>query len=402
MLTPRRLFLELGGFDERALRGRVQRRRLRLPPRGAGLRCVYAPRRGAPASRGPFARLPDDPRESGGLPCALTVRARALLQPQPVARRRALRDQPRRAFVAAPPGPVRALMCAFNLNWEGAPYSQFEMTVELKRRGILEPVVYAPADGPLRAAYEREGIAVHVATHPLAGVSTAHDYDAAIDRFCALDPHARRRARLRQHAADVLRDRRRPRDRVAVDLEPARERAVAGILPPVSRRGRGARARAAMRIPTGSCSSRTRRPQGSAALDTRHNFTVIHNGLDRRRLVAAAAGHRSRRARRELGVAPDDIVLLLLGTVCERKGQHDLAQRARSVAGRCRGCASAYVLRRRPREAPTAGHCTTLVGELPTSAARESRSCPRPARSHATSSPPTSSSARRASRATRA
>ena len=32
---------------------------------------------------------------------------------------------------------------------------------------------------------------------------------------------------------------------------------------------------------------------GSAELDTRHNFAVIHNGLDRRRLVAAAAGHRS-------------------------------------------------------------------------------------------------------------
>ena len=63
-----------------------------------------------------------------------------------------------------------------------------------------------------------------------------------------------------------------------------------------------------------------------AELDTRQNFTVIHNGLDRRRLVAAAAGLDRRQVRQALGVAPDDIVLLLLGTVCDRKGQHDLAR----------------------------------------------------------------------------
>src|SRR4029450_12148444 len=37
---------------------------------------------------------------------------------------------------------------------------------------------------------------------------------------------------------------------------------------------------------------------GSAALDTRHNFTVIHNGLDRRRLVAAGGGLARGAARR--------------------------------------------------------------------------------------------------------
>jgi hypothetical protein len=58
--------------------------------------------------------------------------------------------------------PIRTLMCAFNLNWEGAPYSQYELTRWLKNKGIIEPLVYCPSDGPLREAYEREGIRVEV------------------------------------------------------------------------------------------------------------------------------------------------------------------------------------------------------------------------------------------------
>src|SRR4029079_4737641 len=42
--------------------------------------------------------------------------------------------QPRRARPDPAP-PLRTLMCAFNLNWEGAPYSQLELTVGLKRAG---------------------------------------------------------------------------------------------------------------------------------------------------------------------------------------------------------------------------------------------------------------------------
>src|SRR6266498_3897110 len=63
----------------------------------------------------------------------------------------------------------------------------------------------------------------------------------------------------------------------------------------------------------------------SAELDTRHNFTVIHNGLDRRRITAAAAGLDRNRMRESLGASASEIVVLLLGTVCERKGQLDLA-----------------------------------------------------------------------------
>ena len=239
-------------------------------------------------------------------------------------------------------------MCAFNLNWEGAPYSQFEMTAELKRRRVVDPVVYAPADGPLRAAYEREGISVHVATHPLAGVSTAADYDAAIDGFARLDPHLRRRCRLRQHAADVLRDRRRAPDRSSVDLESARERTVAGVFPPVPRCRRAACA-ALLCV---SLPDRIRRPRDGRGLGGTRHAPQFHGNPQRPRPAAPRRGGRRPRARRRAARARN-----------RHRRHRSAAPRhrlraqgpARSRAGarapaRRGGGAGAHLLRRRPRE----------------------------------------------------
>lgn len=79
--------------------------------------------------------------------------------------------------------PIRALMCGFNLNWEGAAQSQYEMTIRLKERGVIDPVVYAPEDGPLRGAYEERGIQVEVGQHPLAGIFRLATYERAIAGF---------------------------------------------------------------------------------------------------------------------------------------------------------------------------------------------------------------------------
>jgi O-antigen biosynthesis protein len=61
---------------------------------------------------------------------------------------------------------VRAIAVTHNLNREGAPYNQLEMIVEMYRRGLIDPIVLSPHEGPLRADYERAGIAVTVLTPP--------------------------------------------------------------------------------------------------------------------------------------------------------------------------------------------------------------------------------------------
>jgi GT2 family glycosyltransferase len=122
MLTPHKTFLELGGFDEVHFEVAYNDVDYCYRLGARGLRCVYC----ADAellhheghSRGFFDR-PQETRRSGKY-----ADKRDPYTPAPVARSRALRDP-------APVDPATrrlacALMCAFNLNWEGAPYSQLE------------------------------------------------------------------------------------------------------------------------------------------------------------------------------------------------------------------------------------------------------------------------------------
>jgi glycosyltransferase involved in cell wall biosynthesis len=60
------------------------------------------------------------------------------------------------------------------------------------------------------------------------------------------------------------------------------------------------------------------------ALNTRYNFTTIHNGLDRKRFAKTLSEWPRERARKNLGLSPEQVMILLPGTVCERKGQTDL------------------------------------------------------------------------------
>jgi glycosyltransferase involved in cell wall biosynthesis len=221
------------------------------------------------------------------------------------------------------------------------------MTAELKRRGILDPVVYAPVDGPLRAAYEGEGIAVHIAEHPLAGVATAGDYDAALDKFAAwirtLDVQVVYGNTLQTfHAIDAAHRLGLPSVWNPRESEPWQEY-FRQYPEPVA-----ARALACYAYPYRIVFVAHATADRSAALDTQHNFTVIHNGLDRRRVVAASVGIDRAETRRALGIGAGDLALLLLGTVCDRKGQHDLARALGLLPAASAGRVRAFIVGDRP------------------------------------------------------
>lgn len=361
MLTPRHLFLDLGGFDAEHFAVAYNDVDYGFRLEAAGLRCVYAAQARLTHHESRSGGLIDNPREPAAYRKRYGDRRERYYNPNLSLADESFTIEPRRAFTSAPPGPVRALMCAFNLNWEGAPYSQFEMTAELQRRRVLAPVVYAPSDGPLRAAYEQEGIPVHVSPHPLAGVTMDVDFDAAQDRFAAW---------IRTLGVDVVYGN---TLQTFYAIEAAHRIGVPSIWNPRESEPWqeyfrqypepvAARALACYAYPYRIVFVAHATAAGSTALDTRHNFTVIHNGLDRRRLVAAAAGIDRDAARRALGVESGEIVLLLLGTVCERKGQHDLA-RALALVPRAEALRTrTYIVGDRESEYQRALH--TLVGKL--------------------------------------
>jgi GT2 family glycosyltransferase/glycosyltransferase involved in cell wall biosynthesis len=320
LLTPRDVFRRLGGFDARRFAVAYNDVDYCYRLRDAGLRVAYCPTAELIHREGSSRGFLDDPAEPAAFRKTYGGRRDPFYNPN-----LSLRDErfavDARTLAPDRLPPIRTLMCAFNLHWEGAPYSQLELTVRLKEQGVIEPIVYCPEDGPLRAAYEARGIAVEVFEHPLRGALESAAYDAAVARFgewiSGLNVElVYGNTRQTFYAIDAAK-----RLGLPSIWNPRESESWLTYFdflgPDVARR---AQACAAYPYKVVFVSDATR--QRCAEFETRHNFMTIHTGLDRDRF-AATLGSRVA-ARHELGLAPNDVALLLVGTVCERKGQLDL------------------------------------------------------------------------------
>jgi|GEM_PF-362849 len=326
LLTPRALFESLGGFDEKAFAVAYNDVDYGYRLIAAGYRCVYAPGAELYHHEGHSRGLGlDDPSE------VLNFRERYRDYRDPyysphlsledegfrIAARRLPRGSARR--------PIRALLCAFTLNHEGAPYSQYELTLALKEAGVLEPIVYSPSDGPLRARYEEAGIQVLVQPHPLLGVFDLQAYEAAIGRFAELAAslgvdliYANTLQTF--YAIAAARRLGKPSLWNVRESEPW-QTYFDFLAPSLAVEALGCFTEPYRVIFVAESTRRQFEP-----LNSRNNFSVIHNGLNLARFEGVLQEGSRQEARRRLGVADQEFVVLLLGTVCERKGQLDLVQ----------------------------------------------------------------------------
>lgn len=230
----------------------------------------------------------------------------------------------------APPvlAPIRTLMCAFNLNLEGAPQSQYEMTVRLKEKGVIDPIVFSPTDGPLREYYERQDIPVKVRKHPLLGVTDAAEYEKRIQIFTGW---------LREWGVELVYGN---TLQTFYAIEAAHEMDLPSIwnlresdawqtyfdFLPVEVAHRALQCFA---YPYQVVFVARATQQAWEVLNSRHNFMFIHNGLNRQRFDEGLEVWTREAARQRLGVKPDELMILCLGTVCERKSQMDLVKALR-------------------------------------------------------------------------
>jgi len=323
MLTPRRLFLSVGGFDEEAFAVAYNDIDYCYRLSDLGYRCVYVPGAELVHHEGASRGLLDDPSQEAAFRSKYSGRQDPFYSPHLSLTNERFEIMPRRIVPSKNRCPVRAFMAAFNLNREGASYSQFEMTVQLKDDGVIDPIVYSPEDGPLRDLYEQAGIPVQVNLHPLAGVFTAAEYECAIDRFAET---------IRLTGAEIV---------YANTLQTfyavaaAHKRGIPSIWnpresepwqtyfdhfgPEIVRRALGCFAYPYRIIFVADATRNV-----YSALNSHHNFMVIHNGLNLGRLEKQARRWPRTAAREKLQAKEEEIILLLLGTVCPRKGQEDL------------------------------------------------------------------------------
>jgi GT2 family glycosyltransferase len=326
MLTRRDVFLELGGFDEQDFAVAYNDVDYCLRLQDAGYRVVFCGEaelyHHESQSRG---KKPDAPRELA----ALRKRRRGRRDPfySPHLDRDSNRYEIKPTVI--PPcrldKPLRVLVVTHNLNHEGAPNSALELVCGLYRRGVIDPVVISPLDGPLRAAYEKHGICVQIVPEARIsqGLKDFSEYDKRVRSFLeianltsyelvycntavtfwAVD------AALRAGIPSVWNIRESEPWETYYDELPSEvaSRALLCFATPY-------------RVVFVANETRSR----WSPVDRMNNFQVIHNGLDLERFNLETRTPEREEARRILGLTEKDISVLLLGTICPRKGQKDV------------------------------------------------------------------------------
>jgi len=324
MLVRRKEFLELGGFDEKLFAVAYNDVDFCYRLRAAGRRVVVCAEAELCHHEGASRGFVDDPAE----PAAFRRHHADKVDPY-YSLNLSLDDERfsiaarTQAPVALPP--IRTLHFSHNLAWEGASLSLLELVVGLRRAGVIDPTVFSPQDGALREAYEEAGIPVVVQAHPLSDVYTEDLYvrrceDLAawlrdggfelvhantLQCFYGIDGASRtgipslwhvRESEDWRHYFDFLEP---PLGQRAIDCF-AHPYAVVFV------------ARATRAV--------------FEALGGRHNFATIPNALDPERAAGRLGAVPRAQARRQLGIDSGRIAFLNLGTVCERKGQHEAVE----------------------------------------------------------------------------
>lgn len=323
MLTPRRLFLEMGGFDEERFAVAYNDVDYGCRLSDAGLRNVMCAEAELYHHEGASRGFGDNPAEEANYRRLHGHRRDPYFNPHLDADAASFEFKPTVAPVGPKDRPIPMLAVSHNLNWEGAPGFELEMIVGLKELGAVEPTVISPVDGPLRAEYERAGI------NPVVDPSLAplfHNVEAYKEiRRRTADwivqegfevVHAN--TLLGFWAVDAAREAGVPAVWTVHESEPWQT--YFDQFPPEI----AGAALGAMSHPY-----RVVFPSRSAAnvwsaLDSNHVFEVVRNGLNVDRFARKLQECSREEARERLGLGPDEVCVLLLGTVCERKGQHDL------------------------------------------------------------------------------
>lgn len=219
----------------------------------------------------------------------------------------------------------RVLVVSHNLNFEGAPWFIFELARFLAAQPSTTVHVVSPQDGPMKDVFTKDGLPVTVVD--IAGVWAAQtetefhtaidaagiawaDYDLVVANtmvnFWAI--HAAKRAGvpslLYVHESSAIRR----------FFEPLLD---ASLFPVVE-----AAFRTATRVAFTAESSR----RVFAYLGDHANFCLLPSWVDAGRVDAFAAAHTAGDLRRQHGFAPDEVLVVNIGSVCERKGQHVFIQ----------------------------------------------------------------------------
>ncbi len=323
MLTPRKLFVEMGGFDEERFAVAYNDADYGYRLVDAGFRNVICAEAELYHHEGATRGYVDNPLEEANYRKLHGERRDPYFNPHLDTATESFQLKPTVVPIASKDRPIPVLAVSHNLNFEGAPRFELELIAGLKAIGAIEPTVVSPLDGPLRAEYEKAGITPRVDPSLAAlfqNIDAYHEirretadwiaregfeviHANTLHGFWAVD--AARTAGVGSvwsvHESEEWHG---YFDQFPVDI--ARE------------------ALGAMRHPYRVVFSARSTAAVWSPLNSNHGFELVRYGLDIDRFSRKLDECTRDEARARLGLADDEVCVLLLGTVCDRKGQHDL------------------------------------------------------------------------------
>jgi O-antigen biosynthesis protein len=325
LLTPRKLFLEMGGLDQEEFGVAYNDVDYCYKLVDRGYRCVYVAGAELIHHEGHSRGFNDHPSEIAAFRRRYLGRVDPYYSPHLSLDDEQFRVIPRRVAPAAM-RPIR--LCAFSrsLDLTGAPLCQYEIASALTEQGVIEPMVATLAEGPLRQWYEQRGVNVQVLgeRNLLTTLSRPDTYERFVTELGQTMKHDWKVDLVYANSVATV---------FAVD---AAARAGIPVVWQIHESDGwqnhfahvvGQNARKCLdcftkpyRVVFGCISTR----QIYDALNSAHNFCTIRNPIDLRRLASAAANWTRSSARQSLGLSDDELVLLNVGTICPRKGQKDL------------------------------------------------------------------------------
>ncbi|MBP6506156.1 MAG: glycosyltransferase [Opitutaceae bacterium] len=219
--------------------------------------------------------------------------------------------------------PFAALVITHNLKFEGAPLFIFELARYLSEQPGVKVRIVSPEEGPLRARFEQAGLPVEICdTTALLATRNPETFQAALTDFAAAHPCADAdvivaNTMLTFWAVHLAHRLGKPSALYCHESSPI-PRFFTPILPAPLHPVVEDAFRLATRVVFTARSTHAIHEEFNA----NDNFRTLASWVDFDRIDRFVATHERAALRRQHGLDPDAVVVVNIGSVCERKGQH--------------------------------------------------------------------------------
>ena len=219
--------------------------------------------------------------------------------------------------------PFRATVITHNLNYEGAPIFIFELARYLAEQPGVAITIASPQDGALRTRFEQAGFKVEIwDTSSLLGAKTPAEFATALKTFAAARHWDDTDVFVCNtmltywgvHLATLL-------DKPSalyIHESNTVKRFFAQMLPPLMHDT----VEEAFRLATRAVFTAQSTRNIFEELNLNDNFRSLRSWVDFDRIEKFKATHDRAALRRKHGLDPDAVIIVNIGSICERKGQH--------------------------------------------------------------------------------